>query len=140
MVGTDGNIFQLDMSFIDYLILNEAEAAQLPGYENSDNRKLIDDLRVRYPHLKIVLTLGEEGSVYIDRKCIIKQDIYFADTVDTTAAGDTFTGYFIAGIIEGEDVKNALDHAAKAASITVSRKGAAPSIPYRKEVYESILK
>ena len=54
--------------------------------------------------------------------------------VDTTAAGDTFTGYFIGGLQLGEDPKTALEHAAKAAAIAVSRPGAAPSVPNREEV------
>ena len=56
--------------------------------------------------------------------------------VDTTAAGDTFKGYFIAGLAAGTDVSDALKQAAKAASITVSRKGASPSIPFYREVCE----
>lgn len=54
--------------------------------------------------------------------------------VDTTAAGDTFTGFFMAAIADGIDVKTALEQATKAAAISVSRKGAAPSIPTREEM------
>ena len=86
--------------------------------------------------MKIVLTLGEKGSVYVDKTQKIRQEIYKADVVDTTAAGDTFTGYFIAGIVAGTDVAASLKQAARAASITVSRKGASPSIPFAKEVCE----
>ena len=84
---------------------------------------------------RLVLTLGEEGSVYVDKDCKIYQGIYPTKVVDTTAAGDTFTGYFIAGLVEGTDIKSALRQASKAASITVSKKGASPSIPFAKEVF-----
>ena len=54
--------------------------------------------------------------------------------IDTTAAGDTFTGYFIAGFANGKETTEILEEAAKAAAIAVSRKGAAPSIPMMKEI------
>ena len=54
--------------------------------------------------------------------------------VDTTAAGDTFTGYLLADLMSGEPIAHALDFAAKASALAVSRRGAAPSIPMREEV------
>jgi ribokinase len=54
--------------------------------------------------------------------------------VDTTAAGDTFTGYFIAGLARGEAPERALDEGIRAAAICVSRLGAVPSIPLRSEI------
>ena len=62
------------------------------------------------------------------------EEIYPADVVDTTAAGDTFTGYFVAGIAAGEDYASILRTATAASSIAVSRAGAAPSIPCKQEV------
>ena len=61
------------------------------------------------------------------------------EAVDTTAAGDTFTGYFIASAVKGNSVPDALLKAAKAAAITVMGKGAAPSIPWDKQVEEARL-
>ena len=58
--------------------------------------------------------------------------------MDTTAAGDTFTGYFIAGILTGCSVEDSMDLAARAAAITVSGEGAAPSIPDMKTVKERV--
>ena len=66
------------------------------------------------------------------------QPIFKVDAVDTTAAGDTFTGYFLAGIIDGMEILDILKMSAKASSIAVTRKGAVPSIPYKKEVLESL--
>ena len=66
----------------------------------------------------------------------VEQSIYKVKTVDTTAAGDTYTGYFIAGILNGKTIKEAMDTASKASAIAVSRQGAAPSIPYLEEVEE----
>ena len=64
----------------------------------------------------------------------VEQGIYKVPVTDTTAAGDTFTGYYLASIIQGLSVEKALNMAAKASAIAVSRKGAAPSIPEREEV------
>ena len=66
------------------------------------------------------------------------QDIFKVKAVDTTAAGDTFTGYFIASTIEGRSVQESLRIAAKASSIAVSRPGATPSIPTAEEVKKEL--
>ena len=129
-------IFECDLEKVEYLILNEIEAADILGDLDTGEDELIEKLTKRFPGIKIVLTLGEKGSVYVDKTQKIRQEIYKTDVVDTTAAGDTFTGYFIAGIVAGTDVAASLKQAAGAASITVSRKGASPSIPFAREVCE----
>ena len=70
----------------------------------------------------------------MDSSETITQPVYPAETVDTTAAGDTFTGFFIGGILRGLTIRQAMDMASKAASIAVTRRGAAPSIPDLQEV------
>ena len=72
--------------------------------------------------------------MYADKNGRHHQEIFKVETVDTTAAGDTFTGYFIAGFINGTPIKETLRMSALAASIAVSRPGATPSIPYMEEV------
>ena len=129
-------IFECDLEKVEYLILNEIEAADILGASDTGEDELIEKLTKRFPNTKIMLTLGEKGSVYVDKTKKIRQDIYKTEVVDTTAAGDTFTGYFIAGIVSGTDVEAAMKQAAMAASITVSRKGASPSIPFANEVCE----
>ena len=66
------------------------------------------------------------------------QDIFKVKAVDTTAAGDTFAGYFIAALIERRGIQEALRMAAKASSIAVSRPGATPSIPSADEVKKEL--
>lgn len=133
----DAYLDNCDMNKVSYFLLNEIEGAQLTGEEDLD--KVPAKLLEKYPNAKIVLTLGQEGSVYMDKEQTVRQGIYKVKAVDTTAAGDTFTGYFIAGVIAGEPVPQVLSRAAKASAIAVSRKGAAPSIPFRKEVEETEL-
>lgn len=95
---------------------------------------IMASLTERFPGAKFVLTLGENGSVYFDGKEKVSQEIFKVEVVDTTAAGDTFTGYFLASVIAGKSMQDALKLAAKASSIAVSRPGAAPSIPSVDEV------
>lgn len=126
-------ILGINLNYIDCFILNEVEAHALVQ-EDVDKAALLNQLKERFPHAEIVLTLGEKGSVYAGAEGIAEQKAYQVATVDTTAAGDTFLGYYMAGRLQGESVKEALDMAARASAIAVSKKGAAPSIPKRDEV------
>lgn len=123
---------EVDMSKIGIFLLNEVEGGQITGVSSPD--EIIDKLLEMYPSAKIVLTLGSDGAVYADSSTRVSQPIFSVKAVDTTAAGDTFTGYFITGMLEGMDISDILRMSAKASSIAVTRKGAIPSIPYRKEV------
>ena len=91
------------------------------------------------PDARFVLTLGSRGSVYTDGKTEYRQDIYPVKAVDTTAAGDTFTGFFIASVIAGREIPEALRIASKASSIAVSRPGASSSIPRMEEVMNEMI-
>ena len=74
--------------------------------------------------------------MYYDGDDMESHPIYPSNVVDTTAAGDTFTGYFSSALLTGSTPKQALELASKASSITVSRSGAADSIPYYAEIQE----
>ena len=83
---------------------------------------------------EIVLTMGSDGAFYYDGVRRIFQSVFETHAVDTTAAGDTFTGYYLASVIKGQTVEDALRIAARAAAMAVSRAGAIPSIPVLEEV------
>jgi len=117
---------------VTYFILNEVEGEDMTG--ESDPDKICDALMSKYPGCKVVLTLGKRGVVYNDGTTKEFHGTFKVDAVDTTAAGDTFTGYFLACILEGLRVDVALQKASKASAIAVTRKGASPSIPTREEV------
>ena len=72
--------------------------------------------------------------MYFDSECRISQEAFKTNVVDTTGAGDTFCGYFIAGLTKKFDLERCLKVASAAAAISVSRNGASPSIPLWKEV------
>lgn len=125
-------ILKINLSYIDCIILNEVEAQELTGQQTLE--EMYDSLNKKFVGKEIILTLGDKGSVYISQDKLIRQKAYKVQTVDTTAAGDTFVGYYLAGICQGLAVEKALDMASKASAITVSRKGAASSIPCKEEV------
>lgn len=125
-------IFDINLNYVDSFIMNEIEAQQL--IQDKDNHQLERKLIEKYPNAEIIVTYGEKGSLYINKNKRIEQDAYRVDVVDTTAAGDTFTGYYLAQRIKNQDIKEALDTASKASAIAVSRKGASPSIPIQEEV------
>lgn len=133
----DDNLKSCDLSKVSLFLVNEIEGYQITGEKEPD--KILAAVRSRYPSAKIVLTLGGDGSVYQDETVVYHQGIFKVKTVDTTAAGDTFTGYFISSIIDGMPVQEGLRMAAKASAIAVSRPGATASIPLRQEVLDSKL-
>ena len=132
-------IMKLPLDQIDYFILNEIEAMQILEMgkpEEIDGKYIASLLHERFKDATIVLTLGSEGSVCISDDEYVEQSIYKVKAIDTTAAGDTYTGYFIAGILNGKTIKESMDIASKASAIAVTRQGAVPSIPVLEEVEE----
>lgn len=129
----DEKIASYPLEYVDYFLLNEIEAGDICG-ESAEGEVLLGKLAERFPGAKIVLTLGGDGSLYREGDTTLKQGIFKVPVADTTAAGDTFTGFFIGGLVLGQEQKEALLRAAKAAAIAVSRPGAAPSIPSKEEV------
>lgn len=128
----DQKLKAVDMKKVSLFLLNEVEGAQVAGV--TDPQAIIDKMREMFPHAGIVLTLGKDGAIYADATQQHFQPVFPVKAVDTTAAGDTFTGYFLAGYTEGMPIPEVLRMSAKASSIAVSRAGAVPSIPWRKEV------
>ena len=125
------------LEMVDLFIVNEIEGEAVTG--EKEPQKILTAFREKYPHAKIILTLGSEGSCYQDETTFAMQEIYKNTVVDTTGAGDTYCGYLLTCLMEDVPVKEALHMATAASSIAVSRQGAAPSIPKREEV-EAFLK
>lgn len=121
-----------DFSAVAWFLLNEIEGTELTG--QNEPEKIALELLRRYPRASVVLTLGAHGVLFADSDGILRHGIYKVQVVDTTAAGDTFTGYFLAGVLEGLTDKMCLERASIASSLAVGRKGASDSIPDRKEV------
>jgi ribokinase len=132
----DGRIAALPLELADMLIVNEIEAAGLAGRPVSKNPEaLLEALTLRFPHAELILTAGRAGAYYAYENLRAKGDIIDLPVADTTGAGDTFTGFFLAARQRGRDVAEALCLACKASSIAVSRKGAMAAIPFADEVF-----
>ena len=126
-----------DLGCVTWLILNEIEGEALTG--EKDPERMADTLLARYPQMKVVLTLGGDGALYRDSEQSFRYGVYKTQIVDTTAAGDTFAGYFLASTARGMTPEEAIAEASKASAISISRSGAAVSIPTREEVLDSDL-
>ena len=120
--------------YADYLLLNEIEAGQLLGEQSDDFETTARALLSRYPNANILMTLGSKGSIFVNKDNFARQGIIPVKAVDTTAAGDTYTGYFLASVFEGKKFDVAMKLATIASSIAITRPGAAQSIPTKDEV------
>ena len=117
---------------VTYLLVNETEAKAITGTDIPADAA--DILLSKYPDLRLVMTLGSQGVYYRDRIATLMQPAFPVNAVDTTGAGDTFTGYFLGMLMQGRPCALALRYACAAAAIAVTRHGAAPSIPALAEV------
>ena len=122
----------VDMDKIAIFLLNEVEGEQMTGEHEPE--VILKNLGQLCPNGAFVLTLGEAGAMYGYGSEVYRQPAFPAKAVDTTGAGDTFTGYFLAALMEGLAIPDCLELAAKASTIAVTRPGAAPSVPMRNEV------
>ncbi len=126
----------VDFGKLDWLFVNEIEAGQITG--ETEPEKVWKKLHNRYPRLSALITLGSRGSVAFRNEGgkveKARQQAVRVKAVDTTAAGDTYTGYFIAGQIAGLPLKECMERASRASAISVTRPGAADSIPWAKEI------
>lgn len=132
----DDGVWECSLNLVDIFILNEVEGRLLAGIRSEEPDGIMAALKEKFPSSSFVLTLGDKGAYYFDRETQAFHDIYKVRAVDTTAAGDTFCGYFLAGLAEGMDMEENLARASAASALGVTRKGAAPSIPGRKETEE----
>jgi len=122
---------------VDMITPNEFEAFALTGIMPKTTEDAFKAaMRLSEMGVKqVVITLGENGCVYGSGKEFKHLPAVFVkDVIDTTAAGDSFTAALAVSLIEGCSLDEAVAFASKVGSITVSRKGAQPSLPYRSEL------
>lgn len=121
------------MPLLDFLILNEVEAQQLEAATGQSPEQL--------PVADIIITLGAKGCRWINTVKRTVQDFpaFDVEVVDTTGAGDTFTGYVLAARDRGLPMEQAIKLAMRAGALMVTRAGAADAIPDLKEVQSARL-
>lgn len=131
----DEKLMRYPLELVDYFLINEIEGALLAGLPVSESAdEILGRLSEKFPQATIVLTIGENGVLLSDGGQVLRHGIYRVKAVDTTAAGDTFCGFFLASIAAGTAPEVCLERASMASAIAVSRMGAAASIPTTAEV------
>lgn len=124
------------LELLRWLLVNRGEAAALTGEE--DPEKSAEALCGRYPGLALILTLGADGVLYRRDEVSLFIPARRVEAVDSTGAGDTFVGYFLAAVADGADPGYALTLATAAAALAVTRPGAADSVPSLEEVLKTL--
>jgi ribokinase len=126
---------------LSWLVVNEIEGRELSGIDLENNggddadEAVVNELRRRYPGAVVVMTLGKKGAIRADEGGLIRS--HFPDVgpiVDTTGAGDTFMGYWLAGEVAGIAAEAGLRRACAAGALAVTRPGATTGIPMLVEV------
>lgn len=120
------------LNLVNVFILNEIEGRKMSRQSEPDS--IVASLLKSYPNASVVLTLGERGVLYADKQNKFRAPAEKVTVKDTTAAGDTFIGYFLANLGANRDIEQALAAACKASAICVTRDGAAESIPHKQEL------
>lgn len=130
-----------DFSYIpkvNILVLNEVEAgflAEMP-VENESDAEIAANILVGKGVEKVIITLGSQGAFVVTKNEKVSVPAFKVEAVDTTAAGDTFCGSFAVALVERKSLKESLRFASAAAAISVTRMGAQPSAPTRKQINE----
>ena len=127
----DEKVFSYPLEYVNWLIVNEIEGASIAKCEFEVD--ILPTLAKKYPNMNVLLTLGKRGAICARGDERAKSGIYSVKVVDTTAAGDTFLGYFLAEVLDGKSLSDALALATVASSMCVQVMGAADSVPLRKD-------
>ena len=118
------NLDALPLACVSLFMVNEIEAAQLAGTDaNADFEDTLTALRAKYPNASVAMTVGADGVLYDGEEGQFQLPAFKVKAVDTTAAGDTFCGYFLAAVSAGKSVQTALQEASAASALAVSRTG-----------------
>jgi len=128
----DEKILSLPLDRIGIFILNEVEGEGFTGKKAPE--EILAAMTASFPGARIFLTLGASGVRYAGPGETASVPAIRVTPVDTTAAGDTFTGYLLTALAEGRAVETAMKEAVAAAAVTVTRPGASDSIPRREEL------
>ncbi|MBS7806595.1 ribokinase [Variovorax sp. PCZ-1] len=118
---------------VDMLIVNEGELSALAG-EEGDVLTQLQRLAKLHDLQNVIVTLGAQGCLALHHGHVIQQKAYAINVVDTTAAGDTFCGSFVAALARGAAMQECLQEASAASALTCTKLGAQSSIPSREEV------
>lgn len=125
-------VLSYPLQSVDLFILNEIEAEGITGKTEVEEVRI--EMVKQFPNAATIFTMGSKGALYFDADTQYWQPAFPVEAIDTTAAGDTFIGYFLAEWMQSNDPIKALSLGCRAASLCVTQAGASDSIPYRKEL------
>lgn len=126
------DVLTLPLETVDWLIINEVEGKALTGHDTPE--AILSEIITKYPQISVILTIGKNGVHFANHSTRHFLPAETVKPVDTTGAGDTFTGFFLSELIGGTSIVDSLITANRAAAICVTRQGAADSIPFKKEL------
>lgn len=132
----DGTVSTLPLELVDLFLVNEIEGAAVTGKEITE--EITAEFEKLFPNAAVILTLGKKGSIFKSEKDMLFQPSYCGTVKDTTGAGDTYTGFFIANYINGVSPQECMRIAAMASTVQISRDGAAIAIPKKQEVLNAL--
>ena len=121
---------------VDLLTPNETELEILSGVSINNEDDILKAAQVMLEKgvKKLIVTLGSKGSLYIDKENKKFKKSYKVDAIDTTAAGDSYTGAIAVSLSQGKNVEDAIDFASKVGALCVTKEGAQTSLPTIEEV------
>ena len=136
LAPVDGHAQSYNYALVDLLIVNELEAMAVSGCKSA--KESFAHLITTYPEMNLVLTMGKGGLRFYQTDGGVSGELgaFEVSVVDETAAGDTFVGYLMAGLVRGESLAGVLVEASAAGALATTRAGAAPAIPQLKEVHK----
>ncbi|CEO27854.1 ribokinase [Paraclostridium sordellii] len=116
---------------VDLLTPNETELEILSGVkiENEDDIKKAANVMIQKGVKQLIVTLGSKGSLYLDKDNVKFKKSYKVEAIDTTAAGDSYTGALAVAFSKDKDIDEAMDFASKVGALCVTNIGAQTSIP-----------
>ncbi|HHU91561.1 MAG TPA: ribokinase [Halanaerobiaceae bacterium] len=127
------------LSKVDFFLPNETELDIISKEKvRADNMVEVCRNIINKGCKNVIVTLGDKGSLWVDEERAQYFSAYKVKAVDTTAAGDSFIGAFAFSLSKGKSIEEAIRFATRAASITVTRKGAQSSLPYLEELADII--
>ena len=127
-------IKEFDFNKIDLLLVNEIEAKNIANKNSVDES--IDYFTSTYKNINLIVTVGSKGSIFVNKNEKIKQEGIKVESVDSTGAGDTFTGFFVSYFKKKKNVRDCLKFASLASALSVTKSGASISIPSLCDVKE----
>ena len=128
------SLLKCDLSKVSMFLVNRTEGRSLTTFVQPGDMMI--EFRTRYPHANILLTLAENGAFFVDKESSLYQPAIKMKENDTTGAGDVFIGFFLSSYLDGAPIQAAMERAAAASAISITRTGSASSTPTKEEVDE----